>query len=47
MPGPESVRCIEDLNRSFETRSVNMMVDYTRSVGNYIANPDGNLLLDV
>ncbi|KAM4068100.1 aminotransferase class-III domain-containing protein [Hirsutella rhossiliensis] len=47
IPGPESTRYIDDLNKSFETRSVNMMVDYTKSVGNYVADPDGNLLLDV
>lgn len=47
IPGPESSRCIDELNKSFETRSVNMVVDYTKSLGNYIADPDGNLLLDV
>lgn len=47
IPGPESSRYIEELNKSFETRSVHMMVDYTKSEGNYVADPDGNLLLDV
>ncbi|KYK61442.1 4-aminobutyrate aminotransferase [Drechmeria coniospora] len=47
LPGPESTRHIKELTESFETRSLNMMVDYTKSVGNYIADPDGNMLLDV
>ncbi|KJZ72839.1 4-aminobutyrate aminotransferase [Hirsutella minnesotensis 3608] len=47
IPGPRSSQHIQELNKFFETRSVNMMVDYTKSVGNYIADPDGNLLLDV
>ncbi|RDA83718.1 hypothetical protein CP532_0226 [Ophiocordyceps camponoti-leonardi (nom. inval.)] len=47
LPGPESKRHIDDLKSTFETRSLNMMVDYTKSAGNYIADPDGNMLLDV
>ncbi|KND92140.1 4-aminobutyrate aminotransferase [Tolypocladium ophioglossoides CBS 100239] len=47
IPGPESTKYIKELQDAFETRSLNMMVDYTKSVGNYIADPDGNLLLDV
>ncbi|PHH87398.1 hypothetical protein CDD83_8917 [Cordyceps sp. RAO-2017] len=47
IPGPVATRLIEELGESFETRSVNMMADYSKSVGNYIADPDGNLLLDV
>ncbi|PHH79039.1 hypothetical protein CDD80_5753 [Ophiocordyceps camponoti-rufipedis] len=47
LPGPESKRHIEELRSAFETRSLNMMVDYTKSAGNYIADPDGNMLLDV
>jgi 4-aminobutyrate aminotransferase/(S)-3-amino-2-methylpropionate transaminase len=38
---------IEDLETVFDTRSLNMMTDYDSSVGNYIADPDGNVLLDV
>lgn len=47
IPGPEGSRCLEELAHSFDTRSVNMVADYGRSIGNYIADPDGNLLLDV
>jgi 4-aminobutyrate aminotransferase/(S)-3-amino-2-methylpropionate transaminase len=46
-PGPESKKAIEDLNKVFDTRSLNIITDYKKSVGNYIADPDGNLLLDV
>ncbi|KAF2271724.1 4-aminobutyrate aminotransferas-like protein [Westerdykella ornata] len=47
IPGPESKRAIEKLNKVFDTRALNMMVDYTKSLGNYVADPDGNVLLDV
>ncbi|PFH56537.1 hypothetical protein XA68_16347 [Ophiocordyceps unilateralis] len=47
LPGPEGKRYIDELSSAFETRSINMVVDYTKSVGNYIADPDGNMLLDV
>lgn len=47
IPGPESTKYINELDKVFETRSLNMMTDYTKSIGNYIADPDGNMLLDV
>jgi 4-aminobutyrate aminotransferase/(S)-3-amino-2-methylpropionate transaminase len=31
----------------FDTRSLNMLANYEKSYGNYIADPDGNVLLDV
>lgn len=46
-PGPEATRHAKELNEVFETRSLNMVADYTKSAGNYIADPDGNMLLDV
>ncbi|QPH12625.1 hypothetical protein C2857_004876 [Epichloe festucae Fl1] len=46
-PGPKAVEALKELDDVFETRSVNMMADYTQSEGNYIADPDGNMLLDV
>lgn len=36
-----------ELHKVFDTRSLNMMTDYKQSYGNYIADLDGNLLLDV
>lgn len=47
IPGPKSQQAIDRLAKVFETRSLNTMVDYTRSVGNYAADLDGNVLLDV
>ena len=47
IPGPESKKAIEDLNKVFDTRSLNMMANYQNSFGNYIADLDGNVLLDV
>ncbi|CAD6442890.1 8a15c986-9142-4186-a56d-a48e0b6bd143 [Sclerotinia trifoliorum] len=47
IPGPESQKAIAELDKVFDTRSVNMLADYQKSVGNYIADPDGNVLLDV
>jgi len=47
IPGPKSKAAIEDLNKVFDTRSLNMLANYQQSIGNYIADPDGNVLLDV
>ncbi|KAK2744980.1 4-aminobutyrate transaminase [Myotisia sp. PD_48] len=47
IPGPKSKKAIAELDRVFDTRSINMLADYQASVGNYIADPDGNVLLDV
>ncbi|MBE7179995.1 MAG: aminotransferase class III-fold pyridoxal phosphate-dependent enzyme, partial [Terriglobus roseus] len=47
IPGPKSAAEIQKLNSVFDTRSLNMIADYTKSLGNYIADPDGNVLLDV
>jgi 4-aminobutyrate aminotransferase/(S)-3-amino-2-methylpropionate transaminase len=47
VPGPKAAEAIKELDGVFDTRSINMMVDYTKSAGNYVADPDGNMLLDV
>jgi 4-aminobutyrate aminotransferase/(S)-3-amino-2-methylpropionate transaminase len=47
IPGPQAQKTIQDLTGVFDTRSINMLADYTKSKGNYIADQDGNLLLDV
>lgn len=47
LPGPESTKHIKELDQVFDTRSLNFMTDYNKSVGNYIADADGNQLLDV
>ncbi|KAK1242568.1 hypothetical protein MKX08_005380 [Trichoderma sp. CBMAI-0020] len=47
IPGPQSAKRIAELSEVFDTRSINMMTDFTKSIGNYISDPDGNYLLDV
>lgn len=47
IPGPKSKAAIAKLDEVFDTRSLNMLTDYYKSSGNYIADPDGNVLLDV
>jgi 4-aminobutyrate aminotransferase/(S)-3-amino-2-methylpropionate transaminase len=47
IPGPKTQEAIDELNEVFDTRSINMLADYTKSKGNYISDPDGNVLLDV
>lgn len=47
IPGPKSKKAIEELHKVFDTRSLNMMANYQQSYGNYIADLDGNVLLDV
>lgn len=47
VPGPEGNKAIKELGEVFDNRSVNLLADYSKSVGNYIVDPDGNELLDV
>jgi 4-aminobutyrate aminotransferase/(S)-3-amino-2-methylpropionate transaminase len=47
IPGPQSKKAIGELDKVFDTRSLNMIANYQKSFGNYIADPDGNVLLDV
>ncbi|KAH6724566.1 4-aminobutyrate aminotransferase-like protein [Leptodontidium sp. 2 PMI_412] len=47
IPGPKSKAAITELDKVFDTRSLNMLANYQDSLGNYIADPDGNVLLDV
>lgn len=47
IPGPNNKHATAELDKVFDVRSVNMLTDYTKSNGNYIADLDGNLLLDV
>jgi len=47
IPGPKAKAAIAELHEVFDTRSLNMLTDFQNSSGNYIADPDGNILLDV
>ncbi|KAJ2899881.1 putative 4-aminobutyrate aminotransferase protein [Zalerion maritima] len=47
IPGPVAIEEAGRLDKVFDIRSINMLTDYSKSFGNYIADPDGNILLDV
>ena len=47
IPGPQTAKAIQRLDKVYDIRSLNMMADYSKSRGNYIADLDGNVLLDV
>ena len=47
IPGPKAQAAIKELDEVFDTRSLNMIANYHQSFGNYISDPDGNVLLDV
>lgn len=43
IPGPVSKKAIDELTEVFDTRSLNMICDYNKSVGNYLVDLDGNV----
>lgn len=47
IPGPLAIKAKEEMGKIQDTKAVNMMVDYDRSIGNYMVDADGNTLLDV
>lgn len=47
IPGPESKKLLEKLGQVFDTRPCYFVADYNKSNGNYIADVDGNVYLDV
>ncbi|KAJ6034581.1 hypothetical protein N7460_008756 [Penicillium canescens] len=47
IPGPKNQAAAAELDKVFDVRSLNMLTDYNQSIGNYIADLDGNKLLDV
>ncbi len=47
VPGPESKKQIETLGKVFDNRHAYFIADYDKSLGNYIADVDGNLFLDL
>ena len=47
IPGPNARRAIADLDTVFDMKSVSLPANYEKSHGNYLADLDGNVLLDV
>lgn len=47
IPGPESKKAIASLGEVFDSRPAYFIADYEKSNGNYIADVDGNVYLDV
>ena len=47
VPGATSTKIREELNKVFDAKAAYFVADYYNSVGNYIADADGNKLLDV
>ncbi|KAA8643611.1 hypothetical protein EYZ11_006962 [Aspergillus tanneri] len=47
VPGPLTNSTKEELDTVFDARTVQMVIDYDRSFGNYLVDVDGNTYLDV
>nr|XP_045597671.1 4-aminobutyrate aminotransferase, mitochondrial-like isoform X2 [Procambarus clarkii] len=47
IPGPISNQKLQELSQIQESGAVQLFVDYERSLGNYLMDIDGNILLDV
>ncbi|KAK9449344.1 4-AMINOBUTYRATE aminotransferase [Limtongia smithiae] len=46
-PGPKSREQLKSLDKVFDTGAAYFVADYCNSIGNYLADVDGNLYLDV
>lgn len=47
IPGPKSIEMLKEMNKIQISEAVQFFADYSRSIGNYIYDVDGNALLDV
>ncbi|GMM51317.1 4-aminobutyrate transaminase [Starmerella bacillaris] len=47
IPGPKSKDTVTDIEKHFEAKAAYFVGDYSKSIGNYIVDADGNTLLDL
>jgi 4-aminobutyrate aminotransferase/(S)-3-amino-2-methylpropionate transaminase len=47
IPGPNSLNLQEKMSKIQQSGAINFFVDYDKSTGNYIADADDNMLLDI
>jgi 4-aminobutyrate aminotransferase/(S)-3-amino-2-methylpropionate transaminase len=47
IPGPNSIRLKNELDSIQNSAGVQLFVDYSKSVGNYMSDVDGNTFLDI
>lgn len=47
VPGPVTLQHKKDLNEHFLTNQIRVMTDLHKSIGNYLADADGNIFLDL
>lgn len=47
VPGPQSLKLMNDMDAISATNTIHFFVDYSKSRGNYIVDVDGNCYLDV
>ncbi|XP_075217885.1 4-aminobutyrate aminotransferase, mitochondrial-like [Lycorma delicatula] len=47
LPGPKTMELLEDLTQVTQAKSVRLFADYSKSIGNYLVDVDGNVFLDL
>ncbi|EEB08288.1 4-aminobutyrate aminotransferase [Schizosaccharomyces japonicus yFS275] len=47
IPGPQSKAAVAEMTKYIDTSATKLVVDYEKSIGNYLVDADGNVYLDV